>query len=290
MLGKNLAVRSRAVGDNESVRSPLAAMLDLEFAEMSDCGRLRTGNEDFIGRVVPASEAQARTRGWLFALADGVGGNNAGEVASRTAVEAIAAGFRSAANGEAYTTLLPKLVQAANTRVHECGLASPANAGMASTVVACAVRFDRAVIAHVGDSRCYLVRGHRVTALTRDHTVANEQARIGVLSSREAERAATRHVLSRSLGGDLFVNVDCSEHHLHAGDHLLLCSDGLHGSLDTAELPAILARSSSLDEAAERLISIANERDGSDNISVQLVRIRSVERVGMYRGRPYTIR
>jgi len=265
-------------------------MLDLEFAQLSDPGKAREQNEDYLGCVVPASPAQVRSHGWLFALADGVGGQEHGEVASRAAVECLLAGFRAAMAGEPHSALLTRLVQAANAHVHETALAAqPRRMGMATTLVACTVRFDRVVVAHVGDSRCYLVRSGRPILLTRDHTVAGEQVRLGLLSARDAATVPTRHVLSRSLGSDLFVGVETSDNLLLPGDVLLLCSDGLHGALEATELARIINLSADLKAAAQELVALANARDGSDNISVQLIRIRSVERMGMYRGRPYKL-
>ncbi len=266
-------------------------MLDVEFAQLSDRGRVREGNEDYLGYVLPLTPVQGRSMGWLFALADGVGGQAQGEVAARTAIESLAEGFRGAGRGEPHTVLLQRLVKEANTVVYEAGQeACPGGVAMSTTLVACALRFDRVVVAHVGDSRCYLVRQGRATALTRDHTVANEQVRLGVLSAQKAAEVPTRHLLSRSLGNDLFVQVETCENQLYRGDMLLLCSDGLHGALTPPEMARITADSPRLETAAQELISIANQRDGSDNISVQLIRVRSVERVGMYRGRPYRIR
>ena len=161
---------------------------------------------------------------------------------------------------------------------------------MASTLVACALRYDRAVVAHVGDSRCYLVRRGHAHALTRDHTVANEQLRLGMLSDYEAEHSDHRHLLVRSIGSDMFVNPEVSDHQVFTGDVLVLCSDGLHGSVTGNDLGRIAGPDVDLGEAAAKLVELANERDGSDNISVQLIRVRSVERVGMYRGRPYKLR
>jgi protein phosphatase len=265
-------------------------MLDVEFTQITDAGRIRHHNEDYVGFVVPETPARARSHGWLFALADGVGGQDLGEVASRTAVESIVDGFRRAAGSESLSVLLPKLIQSANTRVYETGMsASPGGVSIATTLVACGLRFDRAVVAHVGDSRCYLIRHGHVTALTRDHTMVNEQARLRLISSQEAERAEHRNVLSRSLGNDLFVNVDTDDHQVHAGDVLLLCSDGLHGAVSPKDISQIMGSQPDLESAARGLVEIANERDGGDNISVQLIRIRSVERIGMYRGRPYKL-
>lgn len=266
-------------------------MLDLEFAQLSDTGRVRQHNEDYLGHVVPATPTHVGTHGWLFALADGVGGQELGEVASRTAVESVLGDFRAAAPGELHTALLPRLVKAANTRVFEAGLASrPGGAHIATTLVICGLRFDRAVVAHVGDSRCYLVRRGHATVLTRDHTFANDQARLGLLSKKEAAKTPTRHVLSRSLGQELFVAVETEEVQVMPDDVLMLCSDGLHGAVAATEIANVIAHSSDLEAAARRLVTIANYEDGTDNVSVQLIRVRSVERVGMYRGRPYRLR
>jgi len=265
-------------------------MLDLEFAQASDCGRVRDHNEDYLGHVLPDAPEQDYPRGWLFALADGVGGQAKGEVASRTAVETLLAGFRRAGRGEQLRSLLPRLVQAANEKVFETGLTcGPGGAAMATTLVACALRFDRVVVSHVGDSRCYSIRHGHATALTRDHTVVGEQARLGLISARAAAVAETRHVLTRSLGKGMFVGVDTSDHLVLSGDVLLLCSDGLHGAISAAEMADIVTRNTDLNAAARELIDSANERDGGDNVSVQLIRLRSVERVGMYRGRPYKL-
>jgi len=264
-------------------------MLDLEFTELSDRGRVRKRNEDYLGHAPPATPAESRTRGWLFALADGVGGHRGGEIASRAAVESVLAGFRAAAAGESPSALLPELVRAANTRVYEAGLGAGL-AGMSTTIVVCTLQFDRVVVAHVGDSRCYLIRAGRAAALTRDHTVASEQARLGLLSPGEAAEVSTRHVLSRSLGSGLFVDVETSDHQVMAGDALLLCSDGLYAGVSGGDIAHLVTPRSDLASAARELVALANQRDGSDNISVQLVRVRSVERVGMFRGRPYRLR
>ena len=266
-------------------------MLDVEFSEVSDPGKSRDHNEDYLGHAVPESPEQARSHGWLFALADGVGGHDDGEVASRAAVEHLISGFRAAPASEALGALLTRLVRAANVQVYEAGRkASPGGTNMATTLVACALRHDRLAVAHAGDSRCYLIRGGEATLLTRDHTVANEHVRLGILSAKEAAVAETRHVLVRSLGNDLFVNVDLAERQILPGDVLLLCCDGLHNSVTGADMAAVAGEGGDLHAAARKLMELANERDGSDNISVLLVRVRDVERVGFYRGRPYKLR
>jgi len=265
-----------------------ASTLDLEFAQLTDLGRVRTNNEDYLGHIAPQTPAQARSHGWLFVLADGVGGGRQGEVASQTAVETVTAGFAKSAATEALGSVLTRLVKDANTRVHETGIAAGSvGAGMSTTIVACAIRHDRVHVAHVGDSRCYLIRRHAIKSLTRDHTIANEQLRIGVVS---ATGSANRHALSRSLGSELFVSVEVNDFALQPGDSLLLCSDGLHGAVPDGKIASTVAAAPDLAAAAANLISLANELSGGDNVSVQLIRIRSVERMGVYRGRPYKLK
>src|SRR5579863_10644141 len=173
-------------------------MVEVEFSQLSDAGKVRPRNEDYLGYVAPSSAEQIRSHGWLFAWADGVGGQRQGGVASRAAVEEVLGAFRRAAPMESHGPLLSRLVQGANARICETeALAGPAGSGMSSTIVVCALRFDRATIAHVGDSRCYLIRNQKARVITHDHTVADEQLRLGLLSKREAQSVPTRHVLSR---------------------------------------------------------------------------------------------
>jgi len=268
-------------------------MLDLEFAELSDTGPTRNNNEDFCGHFVPATPEAAQSRGWCFAVADGVGGQAGGEVASRLAIETVLSRLPSVSSTESLILALPRLVQAANQRVYEAAadvVEGGRRAGsIATTMVVCAIRYDRATVAHVGDSRCYLIRRGEVNQLTRDHTVASEQRRLGILTSRQAASAGTTNMLSRSLGTEMFVNVDTSDHLLTAGDVLLLCTDGLYRALTLNDIAAAVSPKHEIRAAAAQLVSLANARDGSDNVSVQIIRIKSVESVGMYRGRLYKL-
>jgi PPM family protein phosphatase len=242
-------------------------MLDVDHARLSDPGKARDHNEDYLGYSQPATAEEGRSHGWLFALADGLGGHERGEIASRAAVERLVELFHSAPADEALGPLMTRLFRDVNAHVYELA----AGSGMATTLVACALRHDRAVIAHAGDSRCYLVRDGEARVLTRDHSAA-------------------RNKLTRSVGSELFLNVDTTELHVLPGDVLALCCDGLHTAIPDNEIGAIAARHPRLDDAARELVDLANQRDGSDNISVQLIRVRSVERVGMYRGRVYKLR
>jgi len=280
-------------------------MLDLEFAELSDAGLTRDHNEDYLGHVIPATPALVQSQGWLFALADGVGGQERGEVASRLAIETVQAGFRKIPKGIMHVSLLPKLVQEANHAIVDEGNAVPqrtdarysdpggaiipSGSHMASTLVLCALRFDSAVVSHVGDSRCYLLRNGNLTSLTHDHTMVDEQVRLGLMSKSEAATAANRHILTRCLGAELFVAADTITVNVMPGDVLLLCSDGLHGYVSDAEIQQIVSSPSALDLITTELIGAANAAGGYDNVSVQVIRIRSVERMGLYRGRPYRL-
>jgi protein phosphatase len=134
------------------------------------------------------------------------------------------------------------------------------------------------------------VRHGLASQITRDHTVVAEQVRMGILSESEAAESRNRHLLSRSLGNDLFVNVEITDRQVQPGDVLVQCSDGLHGPVKSADIAEVVARTSDLKAAAAKLIDMANERDGGDNVSIQLIRVGAVERMGMYRGRPYKLR
>jgi serine/threonine protein phosphatase PrpC len=125
--------------------------------------------------------------------------------------------------------------------------------------------------------------------LTRDHTMANEQLKLGILSKEEAATGDGRHVLTRSLGNELFVAADTVTVNIAPGDVLLLCTDGLHGFVPDEMIQHIVQRNSDLERAAGELVAAANDAGGRDNVSVQLIRVRTVERMGLYRGRPYRL-
>ncbi|HVU45898.1 MAG TPA: protein phosphatase 2C domain-containing protein, partial [Terracidiphilus sp.] len=254
----------------------------------SDFGKVRTNNEDALGSFIPASRHQARSHGFLFAVADGVGGLDLGEVASATAIKVVTEEFAGAQAGTMLISLLPRLVQHANAAVHDRTL-EPQYRGkkMATTLVACAMRYDQAVISHVGDSRCYLVRNGKARQITQDHTLVNEQRKMGLLSASEIAASDSRHVLIKSLGPEMFVSPDTTAITLQTGDTLVLCTDGLHDEMPEETIAEIASQKKSADEIAQELVTRAVEIDGADNTTAQVIRVRSVEQIGMYRGRPY---
>ncbi len=265
-------------------------MLDVQFGQASDFGKIRTNNEDSMGSFIPASRKQARSHGFLFAVADGVGGMDYGEVASATAVKVLAEEFASAPAGTMLPGLLPRLIEKANSAVHDCTL-KPEYHGkkMATTLVACALRHDQVVVSHVGDSRCYLVRNRAAKQVTQDHSWVNEQRKMGLLSAQEAKESDSRHVLIRSLGPEMFVAPDTNVLTLLAGDVLVLCTDGLHDEMSDKIMAEIVSQKKDIQEIASELVRRAVEIDGGDNTTAQVIRVRSVEQVGMYRGRPYRL-
>jgi PPM family protein phosphatase len=265
-------------------------MLDVVFGQASDPGKVRTNNEDALGSFIPSSRHQARSHGYLFVVADGVGGLDLGEIASATAVSSLTQEFETAQSGAMLISLLPRLVQHANAAVHDRTLV-PEFRGkkMATTVVACAIRHDQAIVSHVGDSRCYLVRKGVAKQITQDHTWVNEQRKMGVISAGDIATSDARHVLIRSLGPEMFVSPDTTALTIQPGDILVLCSDGLHDEMPEATIAAIVSQNKPIDEIARELVARAVEIDGNDNTTAQVIRVRSVEQVGMYRGRPYRL-
>ena len=265
-------------------------MLDVQFGQASDFGKIRTNNEDAMGSFVPASRHQARSHGFLFAVADGVGGLDLGEVASATAISVLTDEFSKAQADTMLISLLPRLIQHANAAVHDKTLESEYRGRkMATTLVACALRYDQAIVSHVGDSRCYLVRNGKTRQVTQDHTLVNEQRKMGLITADEISDSDSRHVLIRSLGPELFVSPDTTAITLQAGDVLVLCTDGLHDEMTESMIAEIASQKKSADEIARELVQKAVEIDGGDNTTAQVIRVRSVEQVGMYRGRPYRL-
>jgi serine/threonine protein phosphatase PrpC len=265
-------------------------MLNVVFGQATDVGRVRPHNEDAAGSVIPISRQESRSRGWLFAVADGVGGRDLGEVASSKAIEIITEGFARSTEGTSLASLLPSLIHQANSAVHDEGL-HPERRGqhMATTIVACALRHDQAVISHVGDSRCYQVRDGKAIPLTRDHTWVTEQRKLGLISAAEAERSTSRHMLTRSLGPEMFVTVDTTSVSLKPGDRLVLCTDGLYGGLYAEDIARIGSQNKDIERIVRELVQYAVEVDGSDNATAQVIEVQSIEPMGMYRGRLYPL-
>jgi len=239
--------------------------LAIEWGEQSDVGRQRASNQDCCGMAVAPGDG---ARLWI--VADGMGGHVGGEVASRVAVDAASASFT--AGGAALEERLRAAIGAANRAVLEAAHQDRSLSGMGTTAVALAVAGESVCVANVGDSRAYRLRRARIEQLTRDHSVVAELVRRGHLSEDEALMHPRRHEVLRSLGFEWDLEIDVEPADAEAGDVFVLCSDGLCGVVDDAEIAALCARRRP-SEAARALVDAANARGGPDNITVQVIRV-----------------
>ena len=214
----------------------------------------------------------------LFVVADGMGGHVAGDIASSTAVDTIKE-ESSSANAQDMNTLA-RLVLGANSRIWEKAQSDPTLRGMGTTCTLLMLDSSTAHIAHVGDSRAYLLRGGELTQVTEDHTLVGRMVKEGRLSADEAEKHPQRSIVTRALGVDSEVEVDLMTVDLREGDRILICSDGLSSMIDSDTIASILREESDPQVAADRLVDAANEAGGEDNITVVIVDITSDESPG----------
>lgn len=247
--------------------------MTLDLAAMTDPGCVRERNEDSIDID--------RSLG-LLVLADGMGGHNSGEVASQLAVETILSRAREVLAAGRAAEAVAALVREANAAIFEKSRAFPQDQGMGTTVVVALIDERRAVVAHVGDSRLYLLRGGALKALTEDHSLVADQLRSGLITKAQAETSSLQNILTRALGTEREVAVDVSEHGLGPGDRLLACSDGLTKMVSEPDISRTLAEASSAAQAAERLIRRAREAGGVDNITVGVARVPGAPAGGFF--------
>jgi protein phosphatase len=249
---------------------------EIEFGAQSDTGCVRENNEDSY-RVAPEMS--------LFVLSDGMGGLESGEVASRMAVDTVLAHCREA---EANPTLpftgelmqgicstsnrLASAIRLANEVVYRAAQQGAGHRGMGATVVAVRFADERMSVAHVGDSRIYRLRGGEFEQLTQDHSFVAEQVRRGKMTAEEAASSTMQNVLVRALGIDPAVEVDVSEELVIEGDTILLCSDGLTRELSDTQIAAVLGERDEAQEAAGRLVDLAKQAGGGDNVTVIVLR------------------
>jgi protein phosphatase len=232
----------------------------------TDTGRQRRANEDALLVRAP-----------LFVVADGMGGAQAGEVASHMAVESFQQGVPDRADPRGG---LVELARRANARIHERSRSDPRHAGMGTTITALYVGEEEVSIVHVGDSRAYCLRDGALLRLTEDHSLVDELIRQGRLTPQEAEEHPQRSVITRALGPEPSVEVDARSFRGRPGDVFLLCSDGLTTMVDEDALAQLLSAHRRLPDAGESLIAAANEAGGKDNITVVLARLEEVPAVG----------
>jgi protein phosphatase len=246
-------------------------------AGLTDVGRKRNHNED---SYLIDDELQ------LYVVADGMGGHAGGGTASRIAVETIDKELRGARDGKEnpfavsaalQDSPLPETIRSAVERaclgIFTAAQEDPRLAGMGTTVISLMVKEENAFLAHVGDSRAYLVRGDLIQQISEDHSLVNEQIKAGMITPEEAKHSRYKNIITRSVGFEEEVQVDVMGLVCEPGDTFVLCSDGLANMLDDKELHEVV-RNTKFEDTPKRLIDLANERGGDDNITVIVVQTR----------------
>ncbi len=248
----------------------------ITISVLSDIGCVREVNEDYVHYVRPADPEDRRDKGFLFLVADGVGGRAAGEIASRIAVEAVSRAYYG--SDQTGPAALKEAFFAANKAVHDAAIDREVYHGMGTTCTAIVLHDRNAHLAHIGDSRLYLVRDGRLTVMSEDHSLAGEMVRRGLLSEAEARRSSEKHVLLRALGTEPEIEVATwpEPFQVRTGDRFMLCTDGLYDLVQDDEILQIIL-SNDMDAGCAALIALARERGGYDNITVGLLNVGSEE-------------
>lgn len=235
----------------------------MKWAYITDTGLVRASNEDSLC-ISPDDN--------FFAVADGMGGHRAGEVASKTALELLKKELdRRLSGGERAEQALVESFKEANRSIFEMSTRNPAWQGMGTTVTACVKQDGEILIGQVGDSRAYLLRDNHISQLTEDHSLVQELLKSGSITEEEAFRHPQRNVLTRAMGTGLFLDVDLYRRYVFAGDRLLLCTDGLTRYIRQEELLLAVSLAPDLDSAVKDLLRKANSSGGADNITIILV-------------------
>ncbi|HJT76637.1 MAG TPA: protein kinase, partial [Gemmataceae bacterium] len=261
------------------------ARMDLTLAQLSLPGPVRSKNEDYVECWRPPDAEEERRRGTVVLLADGIGGQGKGEVASKLAVETALARFREARPDTVPNTLLWQMFSAANLAVYDAGMGDRDGGRMGTTLTVSLFRNDEVTVGHVGDCRVYLVQNGRIRRLTADHSYVGMQLKLGLITEQEAMNSQFRNLLTRSVGKEPVVQVDFYSTNVHPGDVLVQCCDGLHGCVAEHEILEIVSKQPPA-EACRLLVELAEKRETTDNVSVQVVRVERVEQLLYYRGLP----
>lgn len=250
-----------------TTRHHTARPMKCDFFSLSDAGRVRPNNEDAVAVVAESG---------LAILADGMGGYNAGEVASAMATRIISQSLAPRLQAGMINTRdirqwLVQSVEAANLAIYEASLADPAYRGMGTTLVVAVFNGARLTVAHAGDSRLYRLRQGQLAPLTRDHSLLQEQIDAGLVPPELARTAQYKNLVTRAVGVESYVDLALADHVVQPGDTYLLCSDGLNDMLTDAQMAAILRRERAMATAGHALVEAANAAGGRDNISLVLV-------------------
>jgi PPM family protein phosphatase len=275
-----------AENKNASLGGDVALKDAIEIVSITDPGRVRGHNEDCV---------ESRPDSGIVVLADGMGGYNAGEVASGMATSLIAGGLAGGWSSEKLSRLekdksiqlsqrlVQEQVTLANTAIYEAAQKDPHCAGMGTTLVACVFYDNFLTVGHIGDSRLYRMRGDVLEQVTRDHSLLQEQIDSGLISREDARLSHNKNLVTRALGIDPEVQAEIHTYDVSEGDLFLLCSDGLNDMIDDEEIQmTLIALRANLELTAQQLIQAANDAGGRDNVSVMLVKINKA--YGVERG------
>jgi len=239
----------------------------MEVYFQSDIGKRRKSNQDYTATFTNQKNQL------LALLADGMGGHQAGDIASRQAVEEIGIAWEATTidDSEKAVQWFLQHIQQANQRIFEKGQSQPTLSGMGTTLEVVTLLDNHLALAHVGDSRIYLFREQRLIALTEDHSLVNALLKSGEITQEMAENHPRKNIITRSLGMPGSLEVDVAIHRIEDHDQLLLCSDGLTNMVSEPKITQILLEAASLQDASQRLIEEANAKGGLDNITVLLI-------------------
>jgi protein phosphatase len=270
MFGKKRAAESEP--ETGGGRPQPAPAFEIAASVQTDVGCVREINEDSGRLLRPSDPAQVASKGTLVVVADGMGGHSAGEVASQMAADVVSRLYYDSPREPG--AALKGAVEEANRRIHEAAAADAAKHGMGTTCTALALCAGTAYAAHVGDSRLYMLRAGQLYQLSEDHSAVNEMVKLGIITKEQARTHEDKNVILRALGTTPDVEVSVIEPFaVREGDRYLLCSDGLHDLVLEHEIAAVLTESEDVHAAGERLITMAKERGGHDNITVGIIRI-----------------
>ncbi len=259
--------------------------MKVSFAQFSSAGPVRQNNEDWVAFWEPADEQEYRTRGAVAALADGVGGQFGGEIASRLAVETALRKFQEVKPNTVPRQVLWQMFSAANTAVFDRSMFDQEQGRMATTLTIAIFRNNEIDIGHVGDCRAFLIQGGKISQVTSDHNYAANQVKLGLMSAKDAATSDMRSMLTRSVGREMTIQVDYHTLQVNSGDILVQCCDGVHYCLTDQEILEIVGRMPP-EQACRELIQLAERRGTEDNVSVQIARVEKVTTLSYFRGQP----
>ncbi len=246
----------------------------VKMGAKTDLGRVRDNNEDKFDFFEPEDPVMLAAKGSFYAVADGMGGHSAGQVACELALKTVLSVYYADPSPDKDASLR-RAVGEANSLIYDTAQAIPDRQGMGTTLTAAVLCEDKLLIAQVGDSRAYLLRGGQITQMTEDHSWVAEQVRLGTMTLAEAQVSPFRNIITRSVGTAAAVEPDIFTHEVQPGDVFVLCSDGLTGHVEPQEIQA-MTEAQSPSAAAMALVDMANERGGRDNITALVLSVRAL--------------